>query len=51
MALPINPPYPPMEAFDKIPSGESLRYQPKLNGFRRLAFKDSDNLELQFHGH
>ena len=49
MALPINPPYPPMEALsvDKIPSGESWRYEPKWDGFRCLAFKDGDKVELQ----
>lgn len=49
MALPINPPYPPMEALsvDKIPSGDSWRYEPKWDGFRCLAFKDGGKIELQ----
>jgi len=49
MALPINPPYPPMEALsvDKIPSGEAWRYEPKWDGFRCLIFKDGDKVELQ----
>ncbi len=49
MPLPISPPYPPMEALsvDKIPSGESWRYEPKWDGFRCLVFKDSDKVELQ----
>jgi ATP-dependent DNA ligase len=49
MPLPINPPYPPMESLsvDKIPSGESWRYEPKWDGFRCLAFKDGDKVELQ----
>ena len=49
MALPINPPYAPMEALsvDKIPSGDSWRYEPKWDGFRCLAFKDGDKIELQ----
>jgi ATP-dependent DNA ligase len=49
MALPINPPYPPMEALtvDKIPSGPSWRYEPKWDGFRCLAFKDGNQIELQ----
>jgi ATP-dependent DNA ligase len=49
MALPINPPYPPMEALSvgKIPSGVSWRYEPKWDGFRCLVFKDGDKVELQ----
>jgi ATP-dependent DNA ligase len=49
MALPIKPPYPPMEALsvDKIPAGDSWRYEPKWDGFRCLAFKDGDKIELQ----
>jgi hypothetical protein len=40
MALPIKPPYPPMEALsvENIPSGKSWRYEPKWDGFRCLAF-------------
>jgi hypothetical protein len=42
MALPIKPPYPPMEALsvENIPSGKSWRYEPKWDGFRCLAFKE-----------
>jgi len=49
MALPISPPYPPMEALsvDRIPAGNSWRYEPKWDGFRCLAFKDGDEVELQ----
>jgi ATP-dependent DNA ligase len=38
-----------MEALsvDKIPSGELWRYEPKWDGFRCVAFKDSDKIELQ----
>jgi ATP-dependent DNA ligase len=49
MALPINPPYPPMEALSvgEIPAGDSWRYEPKWDGFRCLVFKDGDTIELQ----
>jgi ATP-dependent DNA ligase len=49
MALPIKPRYPPMEALsvDKIPTGNSWRYEPKWDGFRCLAFKDDNKIDLQ----
>jgi ATP-dependent DNA ligase len=49
MALPISPPYPPMEAslVDRIPTGEQWQYEPKWDGFRCLVFKDGKNIELQ----
>jgi ATP-dependent DNA ligase len=49
MTLPIKPPYPPMEALlvSKIPAGEHWSYEPKWDGFRCLAFRDGDKLELQ----
>src|SRR5215471_14871012 len=49
MLLPIKPPYPPMEALavEKIPTGESWRYEPKWDGFRCLVFKDGEKVELQ----
>ncbi|HYO09537.1 MAG TPA: ATP-dependent DNA ligase [Tepidisphaeraceae bacterium] len=49
MPLPIKPPYPPMEAkaVDKIPGGEQWQYEPKWDGFRCLAFRDGDHVELQ----
>ena len=53
MALPIEPPYPPMEALsvENIPSGKSWRYEPKWDGFRCLAFKDGlyDEQGLLYH--
>jgi ATP-dependent DNA ligase len=38
-----------MEALlvDEIPSGEHWQYEPKWDGFRCLAFRDGDNVELQ----
>ena len=49
MSLPIKPPFPPMEALlvEKIPSGAPWEYEPKLDGFRCLAFRDGTNVELQ----
>ena len=49
MSLPINPPYPPMEALlvETIPTGQEWQYEPKWDGFRCLAFKDGKNVELQ----
>jgi ATP-dependent DNA ligase len=47
--LPIQPPYPPMEArhVDAIPRGEGWQYEPKWDGFRALIFRDGDEVVLQ----
>jgi hypothetical protein len=49
MALPVRPPYPPMEALlvAEIPSGKGWQYEPKWTGFRCLAFKEQSQIELQ----
>ena len=49
MKLPIKPPYPPMDALlvSEIPAGPNWEYEPKWDGFRCLAFRDSQNVELQ----
>jgi ATP-dependent DNA ligase len=49
MPLPIKPPFPPMEALsvEKIPEGEDWQYEPKWDGFRCLAFRDGDDVQLQ----
>ncbi len=49
MELPIQPPFPPMEAklVDEIPHGALWQYEPKWDGFRCLAFRDGDTIELQ----
>src|SRR5437763_16995227 len=49
MALPIKPPYFPMEAklVEGIPTGEQWQYEPKWDGFRCLAFRDGQKVELQ----
>ncbi len=49
MKLPIRIPYPPMEAHlaEEIPKGEEWQYEPKWDGFRCLAFRDGEEVELQ----
>jgi ATP-dependent DNA ligase len=47
--LPIQPPYPPMEAksVEEIPRGNSWLYEPKWDGFRCVAFRDGNTVVLQ----
>jgi ATP-dependent DNA ligase len=47
--LPIHPVYLPMSALlvGEIPEGKSWQYEPKWDGFRCIAFKDGDSIELQ----
>src|SRR3954467_13732856 len=49
MALPIRPPFAPMEAqlIAEIPQGAGWQYEPKWDGFRCLAFRKGDKIELQ----
>ena len=49
MSIPIKPGYAPMEALlvNEIPIGENWQYEPKWDGFRCLAFRDGDTVELQ----
>jgi ATP-dependent DNA ligase len=50
MALPIKPPFAPMEAesVPEIPTEEGpWQYEPKWDGFRCLAFRDGDDVHLQ----
>ena len=49
MALPIPTSYPPMEAklVAELPSGPQYQYEPKWDGFRCLAFRDGEGIELQ----
>jgi ATP-dependent DNA ligase len=49
MTLTLRPPFPPMEALsvDEIPRGDEWQYEPKWDGFRCLAFRDGDKIELQ----
>lgn len=49
MTLPISPPFFPMEAQtrEEIPTGDQWQYEPKWDGFRCVAFRDGENVELQ----
>jgi ATP-dependent DNA ligase len=49
MKLPLQPPYPPMEArsVEEIPTGAGWQYEPKWDGFRCLVFRDGENIFLQ----
>src|ERR1700683_4464121 len=49
MAQSLKPPYKPMEATSVrvIPKGEHWQYEPKWGGFRCVAFKDGNKVELQ----
>lgn len=50
MNLPLEPPYLPMEAITRevIPEGGDWQYEPKWDGFRCIAFRDGDEVQLQF---
>lgn len=49
MNLPIEPPYLPMEASTgaELPEGNDWQYEPKWDGFRCIAFRDEDEVQLQ----
>ena len=49
MALPLKPPFPPMEALlvEEIPAGAEWQYEPKWDGFRTLAFREASKAEQQ----
>src|SRR3989440_10994326 len=49
MTLPLKQPYEPMEAksVEKLPVGDNWQYEPKWDGFRCIAFRDGDKVELQ----
>ena len=49
MALPLSPPIPPQLARPRaaLPEGDGWAYEPKLDGFRALAFVDGDECYLQ----
>src|SRR4051812_545901 len=49
MPLELKMPLAPMEAesVDEVPVGDQWQYEPKWDGFRCLAFRDGDQVELQ----
>ena len=49
MSLPVETSYQPMEAQPaaELPSGSDWHYEPKWDGFRCLAFRDRDKVDLQ----
>src|SRR5262245_64573759 len=49
MTLPLKQPYLPMEAksVEKLPPGDDWLYEPKWDGFRCVAFRDGDRVDLQ----
>ena len=49
MALPVKSDLAAMEALsvEEIPIGEDWQYEPKWDGFRCLAFRDGDEVQLQ----
>jgi ATP-dependent DNA ligase len=49
VTLPLSIDYPPMEAASatSLPAGRQWQYEPKWDGFRCLAFRDSAKVELQ----
>lgn len=48
MTLPIETDFPPMEAESarEIPTGPEWEYEPKWDGFRCLAFRDGETLDI-----
>jgi len=49
MTLALRPPIAPMEALpvEAIPQGPDWQHEPKWDGFRCLAFRDSGDVKLQ----
>jgi ATP-dependent DNA ligase len=49
MAFPLPLTLPPMEAdsVDQFPVGDGWQYEPKWDGFRCIAFRDGDQIELR----
>src|SRR3954468_4942370 len=49
IALPVRPPFPPMEArsASRLPPGKGWLFEPKWDGFRCLAFRKGKTVALQ----
>jgi ATP-dependent DNA ligase len=49
VTLPLNYDFAPMEAesVEELPSGEGWQFEPKWDGFRCIAFRDGDRVELR----
>src|SRR5712692_8526278 len=49
MTLRLKQPYPPMEAksVEQLPAGNNWQYEPKWDGFRCVAFRDAECIDLQ----
>src|SRR5437764_9499581 len=49
MRLEVKSPLPPMEdlTVDENPTGDEWQYEPKWDGFRCIAFRDGDKVEMQ----
>ncbi|HEY0035473.1 MAG TPA: ATP-dependent DNA ligase [Longimicrobium sp.] len=49
MNLPISTDFPVAESeqWDELPTGDEWQYEPKWDGFRCLAFRDGDEVELR----
>ena len=49
MSLSLPKTYPPMEAqpAEKLPEGPKWQYEPKWDGFRCVAFRDGDRVDLE----
>jgi ATP-dependent DNA ligase len=52
MTLPLHPPIEPQLAISRstLPAGAGWAYEPKLDGFRAIAFVDGDSVHLQSRG-
>ena len=49
VSLPLPLFYAPMEArpVEQLPEGDGWQYEPKWDGFRCLAFRDGDTIDLR----